>query len=106
LGALLFSHYRQIQCAPFVGLGRHLGHRQSLARSEDWKTGQQFFFFQPSNLPIFILPFFAGVLLTGGWWFSFIWLNFNQVDRLGLLPGSLAARPPEPATPLFADHRW
>ncbi|MBI1878512.1 MAG: glycosyltransferase family 39 protein, partial [Chloroflexi bacterium] len=37
-----------------------------------------------------ILPFFLGALLTSGWWFLFIWLNFNQVDSLGLLPGSLA----------------
>ncbi|MBE7551983.1 MAG: glycosyltransferase family 39 protein [Anaerolineales bacterium] len=38
-----------------------------------------------------ILLFFLGSLLTAGWWFIFIWLHFNQVDTLGLLPGSLAA---------------
>ncbi|MCK6626269.1 MAG: glycosyltransferase family 39 protein [Anaerolineae bacterium] len=38
-----------------------------------------------------ILLFFLGSLLTAGWWFIFIWFNFNQIDSLGLLPGSLAA---------------
>jgi hypothetical protein len=32
-----------------------------------------------------------GAFLTAGWWFVFIWRNFNQVDQLGWLSGSLAA---------------
>jgi hypothetical protein len=38
-----------------------------------------------------ILLFCLGALLTGGWWFIFTWLNFNEVTSLGWLPGSLAA---------------
>jgi hypothetical protein len=48
----------------------------------------------PSNLPTFpssLPPFLLGILLTAGWWFIFIWFNFNQINTLGLLPGSLAA---------------
>jgi 4-amino-4-deoxy-L-arabinose transferase-like glycosyltransferase len=37
---------------------------------------------------IFLL---LGAVLTAGWWFAFVWLNFNQVESLGLLRGSLAA---------------
>lgn len=33
----------------------------------------------------------AGTALTGGWWFGFVWLNFNQVGSRGLVQGSLAA---------------
>ncbi|MBE7471246.1 MAG: glycosyltransferase family 39 protein [Anaerolineales bacterium] len=63
----------------------------SLSRiREGWKAGR----LVSLNLPTFhssILPFFLGLLLTAGWWFIFIWFNFNQIDSLGLLPGSLAA---------------
>ncbi len=38
-----------------------------------------------------LLALLAGAIVTGGWWFVFIWFHFNQVDRLGLFPGSLAA---------------
>lgn len=38
-----------------------------------------------------LLAVLAGALLTGGWWFVFIWRNFNQVDSLGWVSGSLAA---------------
>ncbi len=57
---------------------------------EGWKDGRM----GKEILPIFqssILPFSIASLLTAGWWFIFIWLHFNQVDTLGLLPGSLAA---------------
>jgi len=57
---------------------------------EGWKAGR----LKLANLPTFhssILPFFLGLLLTAGWWFIFIWLNFNQIDTLGLLSGSMAA---------------
>jgi hypothetical protein len=37
---------------------------------------------------LFIL---LGATLTAGWWFIFIWHNFNQVDALGPVAGSLAA---------------
>ncbi len=33
----------------------------------------------------------AGAALTGGWWFLFVWRNFNQIDAQGLVRGSLAA---------------
>lgn len=33
----------------------------------------------------------AGAALTGGWWFAFVWQQFNQVDTQGWLAGSLAA---------------
>jgi hypothetical protein len=33
----------------------------------------------------------VGAILTSGWWFNFIWRNFNQVDTQGPLAGSLAA---------------
>ncbi|MBN1220943.1 MAG: glycosyltransferase family 39 protein [Anaerolineae bacterium] len=32
-----------------------------------------------------------GAALTAGWWFIFIWRNFNQVNARGWLSGSLAA---------------
>ncbi|GAB4429638.1 MAG: hypothetical protein Kow0031_10230 [Anaerolineae bacterium] len=32
-----------------------------------------------------------GAALAAGWWFGFIWRNFNQVESRGLLQGSLAA---------------
>ncbi len=38
-----------------------------------------------------ILLLLTGAFLTTGWWFIFIWLNFNQVTSLGWLSGSLAA---------------
>lgn len=34
---------------------------------------------------------FTGAAFTAGWWFGFVWLNFNQVGALGLVRGSLAA---------------
>lgn len=33
----------------------------------------------------------AGIALAAGWWFLFVWRNFNQVERLGWLHGSLEA---------------
>jgi hypothetical protein len=47
--------------------------------------------FQPFSLLSSILPFLLGVMLSGGWWFSFIWYHFNQIDQLGLVSGSFAA---------------
>ena len=38
-----------------------------------------------------ILVLFGGVGLGSGWWFYFIWRNFNQVTSQGLIQGSLAA---------------
>jgi hypothetical protein len=32
-----------------------------------------------------------GAALTGGWWFIFVWRNFNQIETLGFVRGSLAA---------------
>ena len=43
---------------------------------------------------VFVLPLVvlvAGITFSGGWWFVFAWRNFNQVERLGWLHGSLAA---------------
>ena len=37
------------------------------------------------------LALLVGALLTGGWWFLFIWRNFNQIAAQGLIGGSLAA---------------
>ncbi len=37
---------------------------------------------------VFVLP---GAAITAGWWFAFAWRNFNQIDALGPLAGSLAA---------------
>ncbi|MEW5957305.1 MAG: hypothetical protein AB1801_06255 [Chloroflexota bacterium] len=37
------------------------------------------------------LALLGGALLTGGWWFGFVWLNFNQIDAQGWWRGSLAA---------------
>ncbi|MCB0210912.1 MAG: phospholipid carrier-dependent glycosyltransferase [Anaerolineae bacterium] len=33
----------------------------------------------------------TGTALTGGWWFFFVWRNFNQISSQGLIAGSLAA---------------
>ncbi|MCB0197277.1 MAG: glycosyltransferase family 39 protein [Anaerolineae bacterium] len=33
----------------------------------------------------------AGVATTSGWWFFFVWRNFNQIPSQGLIAGSLAA---------------
>lgn len=53
----------------------------------------------PTQLPISnpkskIPPFLAllvAAALTAGWWFAFIWANFNRVETMGLIRGSLAA---------------
>ncbi|MCB9078241.1 MAG: phospholipid carrier-dependent glycosyltransferase [Anaerolineaceae bacterium] len=37
------------------------------------------------------LALLVGAGLTGGWWFVFIWRNFNQIATQGLIGGSLAA---------------
>jgi len=42
-----------------------------------------------SKIPPF-LAFFVGATLTAGWWFTFIWINFNRVETLGLIRGPLA----------------
>ena len=43
------------------------------------------------NLFITILILLVGAALTAGWWIIFIWRNFNQVNTLGPISGSLAA---------------
>ncbi|MFQ5613972.1 MAG: hypothetical protein ACE5H9_17760, partial [Anaerolineae bacterium] len=37
------------------------------------------------------LALFSGAFMGAGWWFGFVWLQFNQIERLGWLRGSLAA---------------
>ncbi len=41
----------------------------------------------PFTIPLLLL----GALLSGGWWFIFVWRSFNRVEQLGWLSGSLAA---------------
>ncbi|GIK41266.1 MAG: hypothetical protein BroJett011_50990 [Chloroflexota bacterium] len=84
LGLATIAKYNALPLWVLVGIW-------SIARVlEGWKGGRMgkeiFPIFHPS-----ILPFSIASLLTAGWWFIFIWLHFNQVDTLGLLPGSLAA---------------
>jgi hypothetical protein len=45
----------------------------------------------PLLLLAYLLTLLTGAVLTGGWWFIFIWRNFNQISALGLIQGSLAA---------------
>ncbi|MCB0166529.1 MAG: phospholipid carrier-dependent glycosyltransferase [Anaerolineae bacterium] len=47
--------------------------------------------FNVGRLVGLVLLLIAGATLTGGWWFIFIWRNFNQIATQGLIGGSLAA---------------
>lgn len=38
-----------------------------------------------------LIGLLTGAVITAGWWFIFVWQNFNQVSSQGLLAGSLAA---------------
>jgi hypothetical protein len=38
-----------------------------------------------------LIVLLVGVILTAGWWLGFVWFHFNEIDRLGLIRGSLAA---------------
>lgn len=50
-------------------------------------SGRSFFSLLVSRL----VAWLAGFLITGGWWFGFIWWHFNRGDQLGWLAGSWAA---------------
>ncbi len=43
------------------------------------------------SLAASLVPLLLGAALTAGWWFIFVWANFNRVTELGWLAGSLAA---------------
>ncbi|HEX9926650.1 MAG TPA: hypothetical protein VGD99_28650, partial [Anaerolineae bacterium] len=38
-----------------------------------------------------LFAFLTAAALTAGWWFAFIWINFNRVETLGLVRGPVAA---------------
>ncbi len=44
-----------------------------------------------SRLLALTVPLLGGAIVTGGWWFIFIWRHFNQVKNLGFIRGTLTA---------------
>jgi hypothetical protein len=86
LGLATISKYNALPLWPLVAVwGGWLTYKKLVAQ----KTGNSAH--KIKRLAGHLIVLFIGVILTSGWWLSFVWRHFNDVAGQGLIRGSLAA---------------